>query len=80
MADFDSVLDSARQLPPEDRLRLIGELWQSVPAELDVPLHPDWAPELERRIAAIKAGTAGTVPWTTIREEALARIGHGDLR
>ena len=80
MADFDSVLDDARQLSPEDRLKLIDALWGSVPADLDVPLHPDWAPELERRVAAIEAGTATTIPWTTIREEALARIGHGNVR
>jgi putative addiction module component (TIGR02574 family) len=80
MADFNSVLDDARQLSPEDRVKLIDALWESVPADLDVPLHPDWAPELERRVAAIEAGTAGTIPWTTIREEALARIGHGNVR
>ena len=80
MADFDSVLDDARQLPPEDRLKLIDALWESVPADLDLPLHPDWASELERRVAAIEAGTASTIPWTTIREEALARIGHGNVR
>jgi putative addiction module component (TIGR02574 family) len=75
MPDFNTVLDDARRLPPDDRLRLIDALWESVPADLDVPLHPDWAPELERRVAAIEAGTATTIPWTTIREEALARIG-----
>jgi len=80
MADFNSVLDDARRLPPEERLKLIDALWESVPADLDVALHPDWAPELERRVAAIEAGTAETIPWATIREEALARIGHGNVR
>ena len=80
MRDFNSVLDDARQLSPEERLKLIDALWQSVPADLDVPLHPDWAPELERRVAAIEAGTATAIPWKTIREEALARIGHGTIR
>ncbi len=77
MVTFNSVLDDARQLSPEDRLRLIDALWESVPADLDLPLHPDWASELERRVAAIEAGTASAIPWTTIREDALARIGHG---
>jgi putative addiction module component (TIGR02574 family) len=79
MTDFNSVLGDARQLSPEDRLKLIDALWESVPADLDTGLHPDWAAELERRVAAIEAGTASTVPWTTIREEALARIGHGNV-
>lgn len=80
MADFNSVFDDACRLTPEDRLKLIDALWDSVPADLDLPLHPDWAPELERRVAAIEAGTASAIPWTTIREEALARIGHGNIR
>jgi putative addiction module component (TIGR02574 family) len=80
MATFDSVLDDARGLPPEDRVKLIDALWESIPSDLDVPLHPDWAPELERRVAAIEAGTATTIPWTTIRQEALARIGHANIR
>lgn len=80
MADFDSVLDDARQLSPEERLKLIDALWQSVPADLDVPLHPDWAPEVERRVAAIEAGTATAIPWKTIREEALRRTGRRSVR
>ena len=80
MANFHSVLSEARQLSAEDRLRLIDALWDSVPRELDLPLHEDWAPELQRRVAALEAGTATTVPWTTIRDEALARIGHGKVR
>ena len=77
MLDFSSVLDGARQLSAHDQLRLIDALWDMVPTEATLPLHEDWAPELERRVAAIRAGSAGTVPWTTIRDEALARIGHG---
>jgi putative addiction module component (TIGR02574 family) len=77
MLDFNSVLDGARQLSADDQLRLIDALWDMVPAEATLPLHEDWAAELERRVAAIRAGAAKTVPWTTIRDEALARIGHG---
>lgn len=79
MADFHSVLSEAQQLSAEDRLRLIDALWDSVPPEVDLPLHEDWAPELERRVAALEAGTVTTVPWTTVRDEALARIGDGDV-
>lgn len=78
MLDFHSVLDAAQHLPTQDRLRLIEALWDSVPADADVPLHDDWGPELERRISQIENGTASAVPWATIRDEALARIGHGN--
>ena len=79
MVDFNSVLSEARQLSVKDRLRLIDALWDLVPPDADIPLHEDWAAELERRVAEIESGDAATVPWTTIRKEALARIGHGNI-
>ena len=78
MTDFSAVLTAALHLPADDRIRLIEALWDTVPPEAEFPLHAEWAPELERRVAAIKDGTATTVSWATIREEALARLGHGD--
>ena len=80
MVDFNSVLSEAQQLSIEDRLRLIDALWDMVPPDADIPLHEDWAAELERRVAAIEAGSTTMVPWTTIRKEALARTGHGNVR
>jgi putative addiction module component (TIGR02574 family) len=80
MSDFNSVLNDARQLSHADRLRLIDALWDLVPPDANIPLHEDWEPELERRIAAIKDGTEQTVPWEVVRAEALARISHGNIR
>ncbi len=80
MADLNSVLHEARQLSHDDRLRLIDALWDLVPPDANIPLHEDWVPELERRVAAIKDGTETTVPWEVVRAEALARIGHGNVR
>ena len=34
----------------------------TLPPEAEIPIHEDWAPELERRVAAIEAGSAETVP------------------
>ena len=79
MSTFDSILGEAAQLPTEDRLRLIEALWDSVPPEVDLPIHADWEQELTERVAKIENGTANTVAWATIRQEALARIGHGNL-
>jgi putative addiction module component (TIGR02574 family) len=80
MADYNFVPDSARQLSAEDRLRLMDALWDLLPPDADIPLHEDWAAELDRRVAALEAGPAQMVPWTRIRDGALARIGHGNLR
>ena len=77
MTSFDTVLDAAQNLPTDDRLRLIEALWDSVPPDVDVPLHADWGPELEKRVAEIESGAASGVPWCIIRNEAFARIGLG---
>lgn len=77
MSDFSSVLSAAQQLPEADRLRLIDALWESVPPDSEAPFTDEWAREIERRVAELEAGTAKTVPWSQIRDEALARIGHG---
>jgi putative addiction module component (TIGR02574 family) len=79
MVDFNSVLDHARQLSPQDQAKLIDALWDSVPEDVDIPLHPEWGPELERRVAALQAVRGNSIPWTQIRAEALARIGHGTV-
>ena len=59
--------------------KLIDALWEFMPADVDIPLHPDWAVELVRRVAAINASTGKAIPWHQIREEALSRIGHGTV-
>jgi putative addiction module component (TIGR02574 family) len=79
MSTYDSILGAASRLPTEDRLRLIEALWNSVPADVDLPLHAEWEQELTERVASIDNSTATTVDWATIRKEALARIGHGDI-
>lgn len=75
MIDFNSVVNDAQALSEADQLRLIDALWSAVPADADLPLPQDWSAELQRRVAEIEAGTATTIPWETIRAEALARIG-----
>ena len=77
MSDFNYVLSAAQGLPEKDRLRLIDALWESVPPDSEAPFSDEWAGEIERRVAELDAGTAKTVPWSQIRDEALARIGHG---
>lgn len=77
MVDFNSILDSARQLTPRDQARLIDALWAMVPDDVELPLHPEWEAELERRVADMKSGEQKTVPWSQIQSEALARIQHG---
>ena len=77
-SNFDSVLSAAHQLPPSDRVRLIDALWDTVPADAEVPLSDEWLAEIERRLDAIDSGREATIPWTQIRDEALARLRRED--
>ena len=74
MTTFPSVLAAAQQLPEEDRLRLIDALWKTVSPESDAPFSEEWEAEIERRVAELDQRMAATVPWSTVRDEALARI------
>ena len=76
MSEFEAVLEHARQLSLQEQTKLIVALWDAVPADAELPLHPDWESELGRRVMELNSGKATTIPWTTIRAEALARIGH----
>lgn len=77
MSDFGTILSAAQRLPEQDRLRLIDALWDTVPPDSESPFSEQWTREIQRRVAELDAGTAETVPWSRIRDEALGRIGHG---
>ena len=77
MSDFASILSAAQQLHEQDRLRLIDALWQSLTPQSEPEISDEWGREIEVRVAELDAGTAETVPWSLVRDEALARISHG---
>jgi putative addiction module component (TIGR02574 family) len=77
MADFTSVLSDAQRLPERDRLRLIDARWDTLPPETEAAISEEWGQEIERRVAELDAGAVETIPWSKIREEALARINNG---
>jgi putative addiction module component (TIGR02574 family) len=80
MSDYTSVLSAAQDLPEPDRLRLIDALWETVSPDAEAPFSDEWTCEIERRVAALDAGTAKTISWSQIREEALARLHDGQAR
>ena len=62
-----ATLDIAR-LTPQERLDLIGELWDSLAAE-DVRLTPAQDAELARRMASFDADAKEATPWQQIDAE-----------
>jgi putative addiction module component (TIGR02574 family) len=56
----------------DQRLDLIGLLWDSIP-EKELPV-PEWhRQELERRLAAADADPAAAIPWEEVRRRLRAK-------
>lgn len=60
------------RLSPEERLALIGQLWDSL-QDTDVPLLPAQKAELERRIGSLERDRLQAVTWDELRAELAAR-------
>jgi putative addiction module component (TIGR02574 family) len=74
MADYDTLLSDASQLPLDTRIQLIEALWDTVPEEAMPALSEEWLAEIHRRSDEYDAGNAQTIPWEQIRAEALLRL------
>ncbi len=56
------------KLSPQERLELIGRLWDSLDDE-GVLLTPTQAAELDRRLEVADADLATSVPWENVQTE-----------
>ena len=74
MADYNSVLSDAMRLSPAERAQLLDALWQIVPEENEVALHPEWKGELNHRVNAIQDGREEHYPWYDILSSTADRI------
>jgi len=57
-----------RRLPSQERLALIGELWDSLTDE-QTPLTPAQEAELERRLASAASERKRGVSWKELKSE-----------
>jgi putative addiction module component (TIGR02574 family) len=80
MTEYQSVLTAAQQLPEADKLRLIDELWNSVPPDSETAFSAEWSRKIDRRISELESGKPTTVPWSQVRNAALARDRRGKPR
>ncbi len=58
-------------LSPQERLELIGRLWDSLDDE-DLPLTPEQEAELDSRLATADTDLADSVSWKSFRAESHA--------
>lgn len=62
-----AVLADALQLDIADRAALVAELIASLDGPPDQDRDAAWAAEIERRTAALDAGTMQTEPWSEVK-------------
>jgi putative addiction module component (TIGR02574 family) len=75
MNAYDDVLVAAQGLPPNDRIRLVQALWDTVSPE-DWPLpSEEWIAEAQRRSIDYDAGRITASPWPEVRARARRKAG-----
>src|SRR4051794_2253674 len=73
--DFEAVLTAVRSWPTEERLRLIGEVWDDLSEEgYPTELTEDLKNLLDRRIEALEKNPEAVVPWELVEARALERF------
>jgi putative addiction module component (TIGR02574 family) len=70
------LLLGALELPLDQRAELVAELLASMDGEADSDVDAAWGAEIERRARQVLNGETETVPWETVRAEALAKINR----
>ena len=66
--DLERLLDQARRLPAEDRLRLVETLLSVGDGGAEPETAEAWAAEIARRTRDVDAGLVSPVPWSEVRE------------
>ena len=65
-----AALQAAMELPPEERLELVHEIWDSLaPSVAELPLSDELRDELERRLAEYERNPSDVIPWEQVRAE-----------
>jgi putative addiction module component (TIGR02574 family) len=73
--DFETVLIAVRSWPTEERLRLIGEVWDDLSAEDEASESTEELKELlDRRIEALERNPEAVVRWEVVEARALERF------
>ena len=66
--DLKAVLTEVQGWPPEDRLRLIEEVWEGLAEESDQPdLTEELKDLLDHRLAALDADPSNVLTWDEIK-------------
>jgi len=73
-ATTHELLESALQLPEQDRAHLAASLIESLDRSFDADAQTLWAEEVRRRLADLDSGFVKTVPWDEARQVIAGRV------
>lgn len=63
-------LEDIRKLPLAERIRLVGDIWDSIAEDSEkLPLTDAQAEDLDRRLAEYEADPSATRTWDEVRED-----------
>jgi putative addiction module component (TIGR02574 family) len=68
------LLAELLKLSPDERLDLIGDLWDSLESRNLPPLTDDQVEEMERRLAEHRANPGAALSWEEVRAELRSRF------
>jgi putative addiction module component (TIGR02574 family) len=72
--EIAELLAKAMRLPPDERLAIATELFESVEGPEDASWTAAWAAELDRRAKDLESGKVQAVPWEQAKAEILERL------
>jgi putative addiction module component (TIGR02574 family) len=69
---IDSIVSSFRELPPEDKIRLVQDLWDQIAQEIArMPLTESQRRLLDERLADEENNPDDVEPWTKAKDDIL---------
>jgi putative addiction module component (TIGR02574 family) len=71
--DISKLVEEARRLPEDDRIRLVEQILAMLEPDSDRGLAEAWSEEIARRSRRIEQGTVRAVPWSEVKDIARRR-------
>ncbi len=66
--NIEQTISELSSLPVVQRLQIIRTLWDSIPAEAEIPVSPEQQAELNRRVAARRANPESAISGDEIEK------------
>ena len=70
----DQLLESALQLPDEEKLELLAALTTAIEERGLRPFDDSWLEEIERRSAEFDAGKVSATPWEEVKQRVHRKV------